>query len=59
MPNQWEVEKRRWEAEVDTRAAELIRLGYAPYDAMEKARDDICRWRREGRGSPVPHPLAK
>jgi len=33
----FEEESRRWKNEVDAEAAKLIRQGFAPYEAMERA----------------------
>jgi hypothetical protein len=45
--NSFEAEKQDFESAVRARAAVLIRDGYAaPYDAIEKAREQIMRERQ-------------
>ena len=44
---------RRFDLDVEAEATRLIGLGFAPYDAMERARDSVSLKRRMGR-RPTP-----
>lgn len=51
----FENESRAWDSEVDHEAAELVRRGTPPYEAIQRARDAVSRRRRDaGRQQPWP-----
>lgn len=52
----FEDEQRKWDVEVDTEAAELIRRGVPPYDAIEQARNNVSR-RRRAQSLPRTYPF--
>lgn len=44
--SQFNIEKSRWEAEVDAEAAKLVRGGYPPYRAIHAAKQIVCNRRK-------------
>jgi hypothetical protein len=50
--NLFEVEKRKWDDEVDVIAAKLVRKGTPPYEALVRARNTVSTKRkREARNN--------
>jgi hypothetical protein len=47
--NELQIEMGLWKIDVEREAAELIRQGTPPYDAIERAKNAISRRRRDAR----------
>lgn len=47
MMSQFEEERRRYDAEVDALAAQYLRGGASPSEALHRARADVERRRRD------------
>lgn len=47
MNGDFDLERRKWNAEVDAEAARLVRKGVPPFDAIEKAREIVSRRRKD------------
>lgn len=53
--SEFDYEAQKWTREVETKAAEFIRQGVPPWDAMQQARDAVSRMRRR---AAFPHELS-
>lgn len=54
--SEFDYESQKWTREVDAEAAQLVRQGVPPWDAIQQARDAVARRRRQA-SFPERYPL--